>query len=236
MSRVGVLVALAVVGIIVAALLPPIPQDLAYHAFADRRTLAGIPNALNVLSNVVFLVVGAAGLARVHTGAAALLFAGVAGTAFGSAWYHLAPGNARLVWDRLPMSVVFATFLAFVIADRVSASAGRALLVPLVVVGVASVGYWALLADDLRPYGLVQFFPMLAIPFLMLTYPSPRGRDSGLWWAIGCYGASKITECFDAGIFAFGGIVSGHTLKHLLAGVGAAFILRWIVRRPQHRG
>jgi len=141
----------------------------------------------------------------------------------GSAWYHLAPTSERLVWDRLPMTIVFMTFLALVIADRVGARAGRALPPPL------------LIDRDLRAYGLVQFFPMLSIPFLMLAFPSARGRDDDLWWAIGCYGASKLTEYFDAGIFALGGIVSGHTLKHLLAGAGAAFILRWVVRSPRLR-
>ncbi|MGH7354336.1 MAG: hypothetical protein ACRELS_07120 [Candidatus Rokuibacteriota bacterium] len=240
MIRAGVLVGLAVVGVVVAALLPPIPQDLGYHAFADRRTLAGVPNALNVLSNVVFLAVGVAGLVRLASrrardwdaAAAGILFAGVAGTSVGSAWYHLAPDNARLVWDRLPMTVVFMTFLALVVADRVGARAGRTLLPPLLIAGLASVGYWALIDDDLRAYGLVQFFPMLAIPFLMLAFPSARARDGDLWWAIVCYGASKVTEHADGAIFALGGIVSGHTLKHVLAGLGAAFILRWIVRRP----
>jgi hypothetical protein len=230
---------LAAVGVAVALALPPIAQDPAYHAFADRRALLGVPNALDVLSNVVFLLAGAAGLAWLARGgargwdaaAAAILFAGVAGTAVGSAWYHLAPDNPRLVWDRLPMSAVFTTLLAVVIADRLGARAGRVLLPPLLVAGVGSVVYWARV-DDLRPYGLVQFFPMLAIPFLLLAFPSARGGDAALWWAGAAYAASKVTEHFDAAIFAAGGLVSGHTLKHVLAGAGAALIVCWIVRRP----
>lgn len=238
-TRVGILIALGAVGVAAAAMLPPIPQDLRYHDFADRRTRLSIPNALNVFSNLLFFVVGAAGLAWLtgpgrgrgwDRAAGAILFVGIAATGMGSAWYHLAPSNGRLVWDRLPMTIVFMTFLALVIADRVGARAGRVLLPPLLIAGLASVAYWALIDDDLRAYGLVQFFPMMAIPFLMVTFPSARARDGDLWWAIGCYGASKLTEYFDAAIFALGGIVSGHTLKHLLAGAGAAFILRWIVR------
>ena len=238
-TRGGALVALGVLGVTVAAMLPPIPQDLGYHDFADRRTLAGIPNTLNVLSNLLFFVVGLTGLAWLagvarergwNRAASAILCAGIAGTGVGSAWYHLAPSNARLVWDRLPMTVVFMTFLELVVADRVGTRAGRVLLPPLLIAGLASVGYWALIDDDLRAYGLVQFFPMLAVPFLMFTLPSARARDGDLWWAIGCYGASKLTEHVDGAIFALGGIVSGHTLKHLLAGLGAAFILRWLVR------
>jgi hypothetical protein len=38
--------------------IPPIPQDPAYHQFADLRTVWGIPNFLNVLTSLSFLVVG----------------------------------------------------------------------------------------------------------------------------------------------------------------------------------
>ncbi len=233
-TRLGVLVTLGVAGVAVAAALPPIPQPLGYHDFADRRTLAGIPNALNVLSNLLFFVVGAAGLARLwDRGAGAILLAGIAATGVGSAWYHLAPSSGRLVWDRLPMTIVFMTILALVLADRFGARAGRVLLPPLLLAGFGSVAYWALLDDDLRAYGLVQFFPMVAIPFLLLAFPRARGRDGDLWWAGICYAVSKVTEHLDATIFALGGIVSGHTLKHLLAGAGAALILRWLVRGPR---
>jgi len=107
----------AIVAAVVAASLiavlsqPAIPQDLAYHVMADRRTLLGIPNALNVLSNVPFAVAGVLGLVAVFSprpGARpfgdpwerwpyAALFAGTALTTAGSAYYHLAPDNARLV-------------------------------------------------------------------------------------------------------------------------------------------
>ncbi|HXV20463.1 MAG TPA: hypothetical protein VD811_05665, partial [Desulfuromonadales bacterium] len=44
------------------ALLPPIPQYLSYHRFADGRPLFGIPNFLNVVSNLPLFVVGLLGL------------------------------------------------------------------------------------------------------------------------------------------------------------------------------
>src|SRR5215831_653555 len=43
------------------ALLPKIPQDQAYHLFADQRALVGIPNFWNFVSNIPFAVVGAVG-------------------------------------------------------------------------------------------------------------------------------------------------------------------------------
>ena len=98
----------------------PIYEDPAYHDFADQRALLGVPNAMDVLSNALFLVTGLAGLLvitrhgrrgctqRWERAAWLTLFAGVTLTGVGSAWYHVAPNNTSLFWDRLPMTIVFA--------------------------------------------------------------------------------------------------------------------------------
>ena len=137
---------------------PPIPQALDYHTMADERALLGIPNSLNVLSNAPFAIVGLLGLAaafgwmgrpspftdRWERWPYAALFAGVALTAAGSSYYHLAPDNARLVWDRLPMAVGFMGLLTALLAERVSLTAGKWLFLPLLAAGAASVGYLVL--------------------------------------------------------------------------------------------
>ena len=46
------LLVLSIVVITLAFLLPPIPQDPAYHAFADQRTLHGVPHFWNVASSL----------------------------------------------------------------------------------------------------------------------------------------------------------------------------------------
>lgn len=223
----------------------PIPQDPAYHRFADSREIFGLANAGDVLSNLAFLLVGSAGLWIVPRGRAAgqpalmlcyrVFFAGVVLTAFGSMYYHLAPDNARLVWDRLPMAVSFMAFFATVIAELVSARLARALLVPLVIVGVASVLYWIVTelrgAGDLRAYALVQFLPMLLIPVLLMLYPRPRGYLRYILVLVACYAVSKGLEFADAEIFRMGEIVSGHTLKHLFAALAPACLLPWLARR-----
>src|SRR5262249_40741620 len=112
------LVALSALCLAAALLLPAMPQPLAYHEFADRRAYFGIANFLDVVSNVAFLLAGVAGLAvavrartrfqhLVERVPYAIFFAGMLLTAVGSAWYHLAPDNARLFWDRLPMTIAF---------------------------------------------------------------------------------------------------------------------------------
>jgi hypothetical protein len=239
-ARVALLGALAVMAVAVAAWLPPIAQDQAYHVFADRRTMLGVPNFLNVVSNVAFLVVGAVGLAlppRAHGGNRwrfGLLATGVTLTGVGSAAYHLAPSDATLVWDRLPLSLVFGAFFALVIEDRLTGPRNK-LFALLAVLGPASVLYWRL-TDDLRLYGLVQFFPLLAIPLILALFPGGALRAADLVAVLLWYGAAKVAEVSDADLFAAGEIVSGHTLKHVLAAIGAGRALLMLARRGTSAG
>ncbi len=230
----GLLVGVALAAGLVAMLLPPIRQDLAYHDFADRRAVLGVPYGLNVLSNVGFLLAGVWSLVRVTRAAlpgwertAGMIFAiGLLLTGLGSAWYHAAPSNATLVWDRLPLSALFPTVFAVVIGDRVSVAAGRALLAPLALGAIASVVWWHL-TDDLRPYAVAQFLPMLLIPLMLMLLPGRRPA-APLVAGIALYAVGKVTEVADGGILALGGMLSGHTLKHLLAAGAAALIVRWL--------
>jgi hypothetical protein len=240
--RLGLLVALALGGILAAMLVPPIRQDPAYHDFADRRTILGVPYGLNVLSNLGFLLAGAWSLVRVTRTTlpawervAGVVFAiGLLLTGLGSAWYHAAPSNASLVWDRLPLSALFPTVFAVVIGDRVSVVAGRALLAPLALGAVASVVWWHL-TDDLRPYAAAQFLPMLLIPLMLLLLPGRRPAGP-LVAGIALYAIGKLAEVSDGGILAVGGMLSGHTIKHLLAAAAAVLIVRWLVHPRHGRG
>ena len=62
---VWILIALSIIAVIAVTMHAPIAQPLDYHAFADRRTLYGIPNFWNVISNVPFLTFGAMGVAGI---------------------------------------------------------------------------------------------------------------------------------------------------------------------------
>ncbi|MFZ1059997.1 MAG: ceramidase domain-containing protein [Candidatus Rokuibacteriota bacterium] len=240
--RVWIIVGIGLAAIVTVLFLPPIPQDPAYHDFADRRPFLGIPNALNVLSNAPFVLVGALGLAFVRRRAALeertallILFAGVGLTGFGSAYYHLTPGNVTLFWDRLPMTIVFMSLFAVIIAERISLTAGRRLLPILLLAGAGSVAYWLVGelsgAGDLRPYALVQFFPLVAIPLILLLFPPRYTRGADLLGALAWYALAKLFEALDAQIFAVGGVVSGHTLKHLASAVAMYWILRMVRTR-----
>jgi len=216
------------------AFVEPIAQDLSYHLFADRRTWWQIPNTLDVLSNLPFVFVGLMGLQySISCRHQPLywpflaMFVGVFSTGFGSAYYHWAPANETLVWDRLPMTIAFMGLFTMILADRVDGRWRQALL-PLLVLGIASVWYWDWTetqgAGDLRPYALVQFLPMLLIPLILWLYPAPR-RDGGCYIGlVCCYGLAKVLEYFDKPVFELIAVVSGHSLKHLAAALATVFL------------
>src|SRR4029079_6205006 len=140
-------------------LLPPISQDQNYHAFADQRTILGIPHFWNVVSNLPFIAVGGWDFRHSKRNPAIfVLFLGVLMTGFGSSYYHLDPNDHTLFWDRLPMSIRLMAILALAIEERLDAKAGAVLLWPLIAIGVFSLLLWHW-TGDLRLYGWVQFFP-----------------------------------------------------------------------------
>ena len=230
---------LAIVAAFVAgtALHKPIPQTASYHAFADRRTVLGVPNFWNVISNLPFLLVGIAGLRALRRSgppgplypAYAVFFLGVTLVAFGSGYYHLAPDNSRLAWDRLPMTLAFMAFVAIVVGEHISGPLGRRCLPFLLLIGLLSVLYWHVSerqgTGDLRPYLLVQFLPLALVPLITLMFPSAVSRVYYIWGLLGAYAAAKVLEIFDERIFLALGVVSGHTLKHLAAAAGVYFLV-----------
>jgi len=234
---------LAITIVVIAAIfvfVEPYPQPQDYFAFADDRTLLGIPNFWNVTTNLVFLIPGVAGLwilrSRNRRGglpelypAYRVLFAGVLLTAFGSAWFHLAPGNATLFWDRLPMTIAFMSLLAIVVGEHVSETLGQQLLWPLLAIGAASVVYWDYTesqhAGDLRLYGLVQFLPLLVIPVILYTFRSTFDRTGFIWIVLLLYVLAKVFEQLDATLYDMGEVISGHSIKHVCASLGPLVLL-----------
>ena len=253
MSKRGRVIILGVTTVLTCAAVaffPRIPQPLAYHSFADHRTFLGVPNFFDVVSNVPFLIVGLWGLVCVAMRAVGrdsafivpaerwpyvIPAAGVVMTCFGSAYYHLAPGNARLVWDRLPMTLGFMSLLSAMLMERVNLRAGLMALGPLLALGLASVVAWYASerrgAGDLRFYLVTQYYTLLLIILILWLFP-PRYTRGGDWIvAMGFYVLAKVLEVSDRRIFSWGHILSGHTLKHLAAALGVYWIFRMLARR-----
>jgi Ceramidase len=237
-----ILAAIVVAACLTTAMLKPIPQPVWYHDFADARTLLGVPRALDVLSNLPFVAVGLAGLyytlrSRTQTSrqrwALAIMFAGLFLTGFGSGYYHLAPDSQRLVWDRLPMTLAMAGVIALLVANRFR-SAPWWILPVLVLIGAGSVVQWARSeswgAGDLRWYLLFQTLTFIAATALVLMFPAPGEPIRALAIALAANVAAKLFELLDKPIFAIGGVVSGHTLKHLAAALGFVPLILWLAR------
>ena len=231
--RQQLLVIVSVVALVAVFFVPRIPQDPAYHRFVDARTLLGVPNFWNVFSNIGYLLVGLYGLARVGRLQADVLrpayitfCVAVMLVASGSSWYHYAPSTESLVWDRLPMAAGFMALLSLVLGERVSWRVAQRLLWPLVIIGVATVAYWAWTESrgvgDLRPYGLVQFLPVVLMPLLLLLFPGNHQSAKWLWWTFAGYVVAKLAEQFDGAIYDALGL-SGHSIKHFVSSVAVLF-------------
>ena len=219
----------------------PIAQDASYHDFSDSREILGIQNFWNVLSNLAFLLVGLSGIYqlvvrdRLTTMSGMrfiyfFLFAGVVLVAIGSSYYHLYPDNRTLVWDRLPMTVTFMALFCIVVAEFVSSYWARLLFVPLAIAGAGSVLFWyfgeANGQGDLRVYVLVQFLPILLIPQMLLCFRSSFSKPSVYWILLLTYIIAKLFEHFDAEVHSVLGIISGHSIKHLIAAIGLWLLIR----------
>lgn len=242
----------ALVFLLVFLGLPPIPQDPEYFYFADTNSWAGIDNAFNVLSNLPYFLVGYLGLActrafrndktkfidKSETIAFYIAFAGIFLVGLGSGWFHWMPGNWTLVPDRVPMTIGFMAILAIFISERINLRAGLTLLPVLLFIGLLSVGLWIAtekavgIPGDLRLYGLVQFFPMIAIPLLLLWFP-PRYTGAGyIIWIFVFYGLAKVAEALDWQIYDLTeDFISGHSLKHLLSAIATYFLYLYLKNR-----
>ena len=203
-----ILVLLGVILIASTSLIEPIAQDQQYHQFADQRSYLSIPNTLNVASNLLFLVVGLAGLFMLCLRRSLVIieplfpayivfFTALVVIAPGSAYYHWVPDNQSLVWDRLPMTLAFMSFFAIILGERISLRFARLAFLLLLIAGFSSIVYWSISesagSGDLRSYALVQFLPMLMIPLILLIFSPKFGRDHDLWIFLACYLFAKDT-------------------------------------------
>jgi hypothetical protein len=245
-----VLISLALILLLITYLAPSIPQDLSYHHFADSRNVLGMPNFLNVISNLPFLLIAPVGIYQMQTRRQAELaektgmklswffvFAGIFLVGLGSAFYHWSPDNSRLVWDRLPMTLVFMSFAAVIIAERTPVRSAIPVLSVLISLGIASVLYWYYTeqqhAGDLRLYIFVQFAPMIILPVLLLLFREGPRLFPELGYVFLFYALAKFLEFADSGVFHLLGFVSGHTLKHFAAVCATWYMV--VLLKKRHR-
>lgn len=238
-TRLGLsLLAITIAGSLLLALsLDPIAQPLGYHAFGDNRRLFGVDNFWNFVSNLPFLVFGLSGLVytlRARPKGARrswmVFFAALALVSVGSGWYHLAPDNTRLVWDRLPIAVALVALFVAMLAEHVGLAQER-WLIPGVLLGAATVVYWHY-TDDLRVYLWVQSFTLIGVLIFLLLFQPNYPARGWLLAALVLFMLAKIVEYYDVGIFSVtGGLVGGHAIKHFLAGFAPLAVQIMLMRR-----
>lgn len=236
--RYAVLLTVMLGTLVLMMTIEPIEQVLSYHDFADKRAFLGVPNFLDVTTNSAYLIVGVLGIWSCFRSAAPgyrvgwlTLFAGVSLIGFGSAYYHLNPNNATLVWDRLPMTIGFMGLFVALLAEYINTRAGKFLMLPALAVGIFSVLYWAWY-DDLRLYLWVQGMPLLIVPLLVLLFRPKYSHQSMLLVALGFYVLAKVAEIYDWEVYDMSKTtLSGHSLKHLASALGILVLASMLNRR-----
>jgi hypothetical protein len=249
-QRIALLLGIIVIVITATLFVPPIAQDPDYHNLSDRRVIVGIPNFGDVVSNVAFLEVGVLGLMCLYqiredpsrlvdkrkAYPFVVIFVGTILIFIGSGYYHWSPSNETLVWDRLPIALTIMGILTMVIVERISVKVGVVLLLPLLVLGLASVAYWHMTEQaghgDLRPYALVQFLSVLLILVILWLFPARYSGTHYLMEMIGWYAVAKLFEFLDTAILEWtGGLISGHSLKHFASAWGIYALVRYLKNR-----
>lgn len=238
-------------GLIVLAaalfLAPAIPEPHVFRELADERTIFGVASFWNVVSNLPLFLCGVWGLLAVARAGSTsfavqaerwpylFAFAAIALAGIGSTYYHVAPDSDRLMWDRLPIALAFMALLSALLAERVSAEAGVRSLAPLLVAGAASAIYWRWSAlhgaENILPYAVVQYGAFAAIIALAAFTRPHYTRSADLFIVAAFYAAAKVAEVLDGRIYDLGGLLSGHTLKHLLVAMAVWWLARMLERR-----
>lgn len=150
-----------------------------------------------------------------------VFFAGLVLTALGSAWYHWSPDPAGLVWDRLGMGVAFAGALALAVAERASPRAAVLALSVVLPMALTS-AVLPLAPGSVLPWAVVQFGGMALFVWLALQPATSSALGVRLGLLIALYALAKLLEIGDEAVFhGTGGLVSGHSLKHVAAALTA---------------
>jgi hypothetical protein len=216
-------------------IIKPIPQPVSYHNFADKRNFLGIPNCLNVLSNLGFLLASIYGL--IHNFYSSMnkktkiffmiFYVSLMLTTFGSAYYHWNPNNQTLIWDRIPTSLSLTSIASALLVERSNYLATIPIAIIIILSAPISSLYWyyseMYFIGDIRPYILTQSVPIIIFYFLLILFP--KTNDNTLYKGFLFSILARLGEYFDKKVYELTfHIVSGHTCKHLFFALSGFFV------------
>ncbi len=240
-SQLKLLYAISIIAVVVIFFVKPIAQSQDYHNFADRIKFFSIPNFWNVISNLPFVIIGSVGVCAVLKSLAHYclqqsyiwFFVGIILTGFGSGYYHYNPNDTTLIWDRLPMTISFMSFLSIIIGEFIKDSLGKKSLYPFLLIGIISIVYWVVL-EDLRMYVLVQFLPIILIPIVLFLSKNNLKVKKYFWLILTTYVVAKFLESSDLLIYSnTNKLISGHTLKHFVASIAPLIFYQFVQQKKQ---
>ena len=178
----------------------PLPQE--YHNFADKRIFLGIPNTMDVISNIAILIPALYLLTfKKRTIKSNLLIIHLILLALASSYYHINPSNQTLFWDILMIATTYI----------------------IVLIMFSNTNYWKY-SDDLRLYLIILIGVLL---YLILKYYKNKNLRNYLYIIVIMNILFRFTEHNDHEIYEFtNDQISGHTLKHIIAGIGIFYVIQ----------
>jgi hypothetical protein len=167
-----------------------------YCNFADKRCFNGIRNFGDVISNISFILAGYYQYIYNHNIALGAICICVG---IGSTYFHWSPTLATLYWDRLPM-VLGMAYIMNLYSDLDFQD--------LLLHGLLALEYHHI-TNDLSLYVAYQLNMILFLTWV-----------KGFSMPVILYIIAKLFEDYDYGFYiATKHIISGHTVKHILAGM-----------------
>jgi hypothetical protein len=112
---------------------------------------------------------------------------------------------------------------------------GLLALVPMLLIGIGTVVYWIVTErqgrGNVMPYVVLQAYVVIVLLKLTAMHPSRYTHGNAIYAVFAGYLLAKVFEHYDRQIFELTGVVSGHSLKHVVAGLAGVPVAYMLWRR-----
>ena len=188
-----------------------LPQS--YHNFSDKRTILGIPNGFNVLSNFAILIPAIIYYRKRNKNN--LLFIHLFLLAIASSYYHFNPSDETIFWDFLMIATT-----SMIIFNMINENKNEGLFY---LFGILSVIYWKM-TGDLRLYLLI----LICVPlYIIFKYYKNITLRKYIITFIITFILARLFEHSDNFTYQLTNQqISGHTLKHIIGSIGILSIVQ----------